>query len=98
MYVCVVVDANKERTSFIGRRETSRQSHTVFYRWRRMEEEDRRRVWRLYGWVSGLMAFGSCVGAVTWAARMMQLVSSFKANGDAQSLLGANDTSHVAAR
>jgi hypothetical protein len=53
---------------------------TMFYRWRRMEEEDRARVWRLYGWVSGLMAFGSCVGAVAWAARMMQLVSSFKAN------------------
>ncbi len=45
-----------------------------------MEEEDRGRVWRLYGWVSGLMACGSCVGAVAWAARMMQLVSSFKAN------------------
>jgi hypothetical protein len=45
-----------------------------------MEEEDRVRVWRLYGWVSGLMACGSCVGAVAWTARMMQLVSSFKAN------------------
>jgi len=53
---------------------------TMFYLWRRMEEEDRGRVWRLYGWFSGLMACGSCVGAVAWAARMMQLVNAFKAN------------------
>jgi hypothetical protein len=53
---------------------------TMFYRWRRMEEEDRARVWRLYGWFSGLMAFGSCVGAVAWAARMVELENSFKAD------------------
>ena len=52
----------------------------MFYRWRRMEEEDRGRVWRLYGWFTALMACGSCVGAVAWAARMMNLVNFFKAN------------------
>jgi hypothetical protein len=52
----------------------------MFYRWWRMEEEDRGRVWRLYGWFTALMACGSCVGAVTWAAMMMQLTNSFKAN------------------
>jgi len=26
----------------------------MFYRWRRMEEEDRGRVWRLYGWFTAL--------------------------------------------
>jgi hypothetical protein len=52
----------------------------MFYRWRRMEEEDRGRVWRLYGWYSGLMACGSCFGAVTWAALMMHLVNLFEAH------------------
>jgi hypothetical protein len=51
----------------------------MFYRWRRMEEEDRERCWRLYGWFTALMACGSCVGAVTWAAHMMYLVSLFTA-------------------
>ena len=45
-----------------------------------MEEEDRGRVWRLYGWFTALMACGSCVGAVAWAARMMSLANSLKAN------------------
>ena len=50
----------------------------MFYRWRRMEEEDRGRVWRLYGWFTALMACGSCVGAVAWAAYMMSLVNFLK--------------------
>ena len=52
----------------------------MFYRWRRMEEEDRGRVWRLYGWFTALMACGSCFGAVAWAAKMMQLDNGFKGN------------------
>ncbi len=52
----------------------------MFYRWRRMEEEDRGRVWRLYGWFTALMACGSCVGAVAWVANMMNLVITFKGN------------------
>ena len=52
----------------------------MFHRWRRMHEEDRGRVWRLYGWFCALMTCGSCVGAVAWAARMMILVNIFKAN------------------
>jgi hypothetical protein len=51
----------------------------MFYRWWRMKEEDRGRVWRLYGWFTALMACGSCVGAVAWAARMMELVNDVKA-------------------
>ena len=42
-----------------------------------MEEEDRPRVWVLYGWFSGLMCVGSVVGAVTWAFRMRTLVAFF---------------------
>jgi hypothetical protein len=49
--------------------------------WRRMGEEDRERLWRLYGWFNGLMTCGSCFGAVAWAARMMDLVNDFKAYG-----------------
>ena len=52
----------------------------MFYRWRRMEEEDRGRVWRLYGWFTALMACGSCFGAVAWAAYMMGLANFFKGN------------------
>jgi hypothetical protein len=51
----------------------------MFYRWRRMEEEDRGRVWRLYGWFTALIAFGSCFGAVAWAAYMMGFANGFKA-------------------
>jgi hypothetical protein len=42
-----------------------------------MDEEGRRRVWSLYGWFCGLMVCGSCFGAVTWAARMMQFEKGF---------------------
>ena len=51
----------------------------MFYRWWRMKEEDRGRVWRLYGWFTALMACGSCVGTVSWAAQMLLLVNLFQA-------------------
>jgi hypothetical protein len=47
-------------------------SGAAFYLWRRISEEDRGRVWRLYGWFTALMTCGSCFGAATWVARMMQ--------------------------
>jgi len=49
----------------------------MFVRWLGMEEEDRRQVWLLYGWYSGLMCVGSVFGAVTWGAQMQALVASF---------------------
>jgi hypothetical protein len=52
----------------------------MLYLWWRMEEEGRRRVWSLYGWFCGLMVCGSCFGAVTWAARMMNLENFFDSN------------------
>jgi hypothetical protein len=52
----------------------------MFYVWRRMQEEDRRRVWQLYGWFSGLMLCGSCFGAVAWSARMMTGVNLLNGN------------------
>jgi hypothetical protein len=45
----------------------------MLYLWWRMAEEERRRVWSLYGWFCGLMVCGSCFGAVTWTARMVNL-------------------------
>jgi hypothetical protein len=61
----------------------------MFYRWRRMEEEDRGRVWWLYGWFTALMACGSCFGAVAWAACMMDLVLQFSANHNSSFLARA---------
>jgi hypothetical protein len=52
----------------------------MFFRWQRLSEEGKQRVWWLYGWFSGLMLCGSCVGVVTWVARMMQLVKLFEGN------------------
>ena len=52
----------------------------MFYLWWRMDEENRARVWRLYGWFTALMSFGSCAGTVAWAARMMSFENFFKAN------------------
>jgi hypothetical protein len=52
----------------------------MLYLWRRMDEEGRRRVWSLYGWFCWLMVCGSCFGAVTWAARMMQFVNNINSD------------------
>jgi hypothetical protein len=51
-------------------------SGTMFYRWWLLDTDARKRVWRLYGWYSALMLFGSCFGAVTWAA-WMQFLDNF---------------------
>ncbi len=45
-----------------------------------MDEDERQRKWRLYGWFSGLTLCGSCVGAVSWATRMMNLVHGILGN------------------
>ncbi len=54
----------------------------MLYRWRRMDEELRRRDWRLYGRFTALMLCSSCVGAVTWTAWMQVLVNLFIGNND----------------
>jgi hypothetical protein len=59
----------------------------MFVRWRRMDAEGRRGVWRLYGWFSGLMLCGSCFGAVAWGAAMQILALSFNANNNPSSTL-----------
>jgi hypothetical protein len=55
-------------------------SGAVHHLWRQMDEDERQRKWRLYGWFSGLMLCGSCVGAVSWATRMMGLVNAMIGN------------------
>jgi hypothetical protein len=52
----------------------------MFRLWWRMEKEGRQRVWRLYGWFTALMMCGSCFGAVSWAARMINRVNIFRTN------------------
>ena len=49
----------------------------MFLRWRGMDGEGRRGVWRLYGLFSGLMLSGSCFGAVAWGAWMQLIVLNF---------------------
>jgi hypothetical protein len=54
----------------------------MFRLWRRYNEQDRQRVWRFYGWYSGLMFCGSCVGVMTWGARIFNLVNLYKGIND----------------
>jgi hypothetical protein len=49
----------------------------MFYFWRRIGEEDRLHVWRLYGWFSALILCGSCFGAITWGFWMQREVDYF---------------------
>jgi hypothetical protein len=58
---------------------------TMFRRWWRMDGEGRRRVWRLYGWFSGLMLCGSIFVAVDSGAGMQVLLLIFKATNDPSS-------------
>ena len=44
----------------------------MFRMWRQIDENQRRSLWRLYGWFTALMCIGSCTGAVAWAAYMKQ--------------------------
>ena len=52
----------------------------MFRLWQRLHVDDRQRVWRLYGRYCCLMVCGSCVGVVTWAARLMNLLNFYKGN------------------
>lgn len=57
----------------------------MFVRWWRIGEQNRRRVWLLYPWFTGLMCSGSCFGAMSACGRMMHVVSFFLANHIASS-------------
>jgi hypothetical protein len=39
--------------------------------WLRMDSEDQRRAWSMYGWYCGLMLCASCFGAASWLAHLI---------------------------
>jgi hypothetical protein len=45
-----------------------------------LDHDTRQRIWLLYGWFTGLMCCGSCIGAVTWAAWMQFLLAYYRSN------------------
>ena len=61
----------------------------MLFKWWQLGDEDRSRVWRLYGWFSGLTTCGSCIGIVSWVAYMQYTVNDFTASD----LLRKNDPS-----
>jgi hypothetical protein len=52
-------------------------SGCVFWLWKRLDANNRNRVWKYYGWFSGLMCFGCCVGAVSYPAWALFLVKYY---------------------
>ena len=63
----------------------------MYFRWWRMEEEYRLRVWLLYGWFTLLMCGGSCFGTIAAAARMQTTAALVPINAD----VSLNDASNV---
>ncbi len=49
----------------------------MFWRWKRLDAHDRSRVWKHYGWYSGLMCLGCATGAVAQPAWAMFLVNFY---------------------
>jgi hypothetical protein len=62
-------------------------SGCMLYRWWKLGEESRKRVWRLYGWFCGLMCMGSCCGVIAWLAYMKYLVFVYQQSDTASQLL-----------
>jgi hypothetical protein len=52
----------------------------MLFKWWQLGHEDRSRIWRLYGWFSGLATCGSCIGIVSWVAYMQFIVNNFTAS------------------
>ncbi len=67
-------------------------SSFVIYVLRQMKDEDRRYVWRLYGWFNWLMLCGSCFGAVTWSTRIKFLEFIFKTHDIINSYESSGET------
>jgi hypothetical protein len=53
-------------------------------RWWRLDDYDRARIWKHYGMFSGLMCFGSCAGAVSYAAICLFFDSFYKSFTDGE--------------
>ena len=61
-------------------------SGTMFLRWWWVSEERKKRMWRMYGWFTGLMCCGSCIGAVAWTLSMIALADLFTTMNPASTL------------
>ena len=68
-------------------------SGVMFMRWRRLDHDTRQRIWLLYGWFTGLMCCGSCIGAVTWAVWMQFLLAYYQS--DKNSTIAFRDKSEA---
>jgi len=51
-------------------------------RWWRLDDYDRARIWKHYGLFCGLMCFGSCAGAVSYAGLFLYLDNYYKSFTD----------------
>lgn len=49
----------------------------MLWRWRRINQENRQQLWRLYGYFTAITCFGSCAGAASWAANNQLLAMYF---------------------
>ena len=52
----------------------------LMIRWLRINQEQRRHLWPLFGVFSGLMFFGSCFGVIAWVANLQALVAGFNSH------------------
>jgi hypothetical protein len=60
-------------------------------RWRRLDEYDRARVWKHYGWFSALMCIGCCAGAVSFAAWAEWLRYYYLSDWKSNDIVDGND-------
>ena len=52
-------------------------SGAMFALWRRLPDDDRARVWKHYGWFTGLTCVGCCIAVVSYASWAMFLFHYF---------------------
>jgi len=60
--------------------------------WRRLKQENRKKLWRYYGWFTGLGCIGSCFGLLSTAV-FIKYYEAFVAVVDAQALMANVDDS-----
>jgi hypothetical protein len=64
----------------------------MFWLWRKLDDADRCRVWKYYGWFSGLMCLGCLTGLVSYAAWTQWLVAYHAADYSRQGIqIGSPD-------
>ena len=48
-------------------------SGVLHVRWRRNDEDEKQKQWRLYGWFTGLIFLGSCCGMAAWSCNLLSI-------------------------